>query len=190
QEEAEQPHCPVTENIAAKEQASINDQQSALPEDRDEKGKADDSPSQSRKEARELSAAAQAVNGDGAALDPRHDPGDEEDRDQGNGLADERCLDGYFGLRGLWSMRIDLVGDEACGEKKGCEETDEDEQSPAGAESVPPNENLVERRRRNGCAGLGRDQRWIGIQRWVGIQWASSCFANRLRFSAFQRIAA
>ena len=52
QEEAEQPDCSVTENVAAKEQAAVNDEESGFPEGQDKEGKTGDSPGQAGKEAR------------------------------------------------------------------------------------------------------------------------------------------
>jgi len=89
------------------------------------------SPSQAGKEVRELTAVAEAVDGVGAALDPRHDPGDEKDQEELHGLADEQeawrghCV--RDGLRGLWSSRVESVADEVYAEGHGSEESDEDE---------------------------------------------------------------
>src|SRR5208282_3883819 len=54
QKEAEQPDRSVTENIAAKEQAAVDDEQACLPEGQDEQGKADDSPCESGEKVRNL----------------------------------------------------------------------------------------------------------------------------------------
>src|SRR5208283_3738818 len=86
QEKAEQPDCSVTENVAAKEQAAVNHQEASLPEGQDEERETGDSPGQAGEEVRELAAAAEAVDGVGASLDLRHDPGDEQDRQEWYGL--------------------------------------------------------------------------------------------------------
>src|ERR1035437_10153912 len=104
QEKAEQPRGPVTKNIAAKEQAAVDDEQTGLPEAQNEKGKTDHSPGESGEKVRNLTVVAKAIDGVGTALDLRHDPGDEEDDDQGDGLIDESRLEGYLRhvLRGIW----------------------------------------------------------------------------------------
>src|SRR5208282_777117 len=61
QKEADQPDRSVTENIAAKEQAAVDDEQACLPEGQDEQGKADDSPCESGEKVRNLTAAAKAA---------------------------------------------------------------------------------------------------------------------------------
>src|SRR5208283_1845775 len=182
QKEADQPDRSVTENIAAKAQAAVDDEQACLPEGQDEQGKADDSPYESGEKARNLTAAAKAIDRVGTALDLRHDPGSKQDREEGDGFVEEHQLDGH--VRGdlldvwsmVWSMRVDPAGDPLCSEENNCEDSDEDEQAPASAESVPPDENLLENRRRSGCDRFGGDRCCAGIQRFVLIQWASSCF--------------
>ncbi len=118
--EAEQPDGSVAENIAAKEQAAVDDEESGFPEGQDEERETGDSPTQAGQEVRELAAAAQAVDGVGAALDLRHDPGDDEYQEELNRLAGKQeagrghCVRGA--LRGRWSGREKLVDDEVCAE--------------------------------------------------------------------------
>lgn len=146
QEKAEQPHCPVTEYIAAKEEAAVDHEQSRLPQGQHKKGKTDDSPAESGEKVRNLTAAAQAVDGVGTALDLRHDPGDEEDRDQGDRLVEEHQHDRHVrgDLLDVWSLRVDLAADEVCSGENNCEHSDEDEQAPASAEAVFADEDLAE----------------------------------------------
>ncbi len=113
QQEAEQPDCSVTENVAAKDQAAVDDQQSGLPQRQDEQRKASHSPSQAGEEMRQLAAAAEAVNGVGAALNLRHDPGNENGHEERNRLGDVPEAWGYLG-RGrsrLWRRWVELVPD-------------------------------------------------------------------------------
>src|ERR1035441_398556 len=121
QEKAEQPRGPVTKNIAAKEQAAVDDEQTGLPEAQNEEGKTDHSPGESGEKVCNLTAAAKTIDGVGTALDLRHDPGDEEHDEQEKGLIDERRLEGYLRhvLRGIWIIWVDLVGDEVRRDKNG-----------------------------------------------------------------------
>src|ERR1039457_5664463 len=121
QKEAEQPRGPVTKNIAAKEQATVDDEQTGLPQAQNEEGKTDHSPGESGEKVCNLTAAAKTIDGVGTALDLRHDPGDEEHDEQEKGLIDERRLEGYLRhvLRGIWIIWVDLVGDEVRRDKNG-----------------------------------------------------------------------
>src|ERR1017187_4637182 len=121
QKEAEQPHAPATKNIAAKEQATVDDEQTGLPEAQNEEGKTDHSPGESGEKVCNLTAAAKTIDGVGTALDLRHDPGDEEHDEQEKGLIDERRLEGYLRhvLRGIWIRWVDLVADEVRRDKNG-----------------------------------------------------------------------
>src|ERR1017187_201440 len=121
QEKAEQPRGPVTKNIAAKEQAAVDDEQTGLPEAQNEEGKTDHSPGESGEKVCNLTAAAKTIDGVGTALDLRHDPGDEEHDEQEKGLIDERRLEGYLRhvLRGIWIIWVDLVADEVRRDKNG-----------------------------------------------------------------------
>ena len=115
QEEAEQPDGSVAENVAAKEQATVDHQESRFPEGQDKERKAADAPSQAREEVPHFAAVAKAVDGVGAALDLRHDPGYEENYEELDRLADEHeawrahCV--RDGLRGLWNIGEKLVPD-------------------------------------------------------------------------------
>src|SRR5208282_5753819 len=129
QHEGEQPERSVTKSVAAEEQALVNDEVSGLPESEDEQGETGDTPGHASEEVRKPAAAAQAVNGVGASLDLRHDPGDEENGKERNGLPDEfpyghRYLRGS--LRAPGRRRIKLVGDGAYTKEKGSQESDKD----------------------------------------------------------------
>ena len=113
QEEAEQPECSVTENVAAKEQAAVDDEESGFPEGQDEQGETGDSPGQAGEESAELAAAAEAVDGVGASLDLRHDPGDEEHGEGNasainpiNGDISEAAFAAWERRMDLWPMRL------------------------------------------------------------------------------------
>jgi hypothetical protein len=90
QEEAEQPDSSVTEDVAAEEQAGIDDEKASLQECKDEKRETGDSPGKASEEVGEPALIAQAINGGRALFDPRHDPGNEEGCEEGDGLGNER----------------------------------------------------------------------------------------------------
>ena len=146
QEKAEQPHGSIADNVAAKEQAAVDDEKSGLQESQDEHRETDDAPGQASKEVREHSAVTEAVDGVGAALDLRHDPGDEKHDDEGNRLDDDPEQRGHFsaGLHAVRIGRVELMADAISTESKGGEHGDEDEQTPAGTEAVLADEDLAQ----------------------------------------------
>src|SRR5271166_321808 len=113
QKKTEQPDCAVADNVAAKEQAAVDDKESALPKRQNEERQARDSPSQAGEEVLQLAAVAETVDGVGTALDLRHDPGNEKDQEKLSGFADQHegwlthCL--RAGLRRPGSMRKKFV---------------------------------------------------------------------------------
>src|SRR5208282_842912 len=120
-------------------------------------------------EVRELSSAAEAVNGVGALLDLRHDPSDEEGREEEEGFTDQQVWRGGYvrgGPRGFGSRRVELVADDVYTDDEGSHERDEDEEAPTGAETVFAEEDRVTSRRRRGWDGF--------CQRCVMIHGASS----------------
>jgi hypothetical protein len=151
QEEAEQPDCPVTENVAAVEQAVIDDQQSGLPQRDDKQRKTSNTPAQTgQKVLWEFRPAPEAIDRVGAPLDLRHDPGNEEDNQKGDERAAQRTRSGQFrasGLRRLCSGRMEFVTNDVCTEDQGSKKSDENEQAPSRPQSVLPHEDLVEGRR-------------------------------------------
>jgi hypothetical protein len=68
-EEAEQPECSVTENVAGKEQAPVDNEESGFPEGQNEEGKTGDPPGLAGGKVGELAADAEAVYGDRAPFD-------------------------------------------------------------------------------------------------------------------------
>src|SRR3984957_3841714 len=89
-------------------------------------------PSQTSQEVCELSAVAETVDGDGAALDLRHDPGDEDCYEERDGLGDEQKAwrSGLRrGIRGLGNRRMNFVSDDSDAKCDGREDDDEDEQA-------------------------------------------------------------
>ena len=117
---------------------------------------------------RELPPAAKTVDGVWAALDLRHDPGNEKGYEQRDGFEDETALRGYLRSRvgGIWSGRVELAPDGVDGEDQGREKSNEDEQTPAGAEAVSANKNPAESRRR-GWDWLSGRQRGVVMERLV-----------------------
>ena len=159
QEKPEQPDGSVTENVAAKHQAAVKDQESALPEGQDEQRETDNSPGHASEEVLEHATVAEAINRVGTALDLGHDPGDENSNKERNQLGDETEARRYlgWGVR-LWRGWIELVPDTVRAERYGREDSDEDQQAPASAQSVLADEYLVESRR---LRRFGGDQRCI-----------------------------
>src|SRR6185312_11470894 len=99
-EEAEQPERAVVEGVVAVEEDAVDDEQAGLPQDDDEQREADGAPGEAGEEEAGLAASAEAVDGGGAGLDLRHDPGDEDGDEEGNGLDGDHAQ-GREGLRGL-----------------------------------------------------------------------------------------
>ena len=78
---------------------------------------------------RKLVAAAETIDGVGASLDLRHDPGDEEHGKEHDALADEyiRSEHAFRGvLRGFVSMRAESVADNVGADKRPGEKGEED----------------------------------------------------------------
>jgi len=69
---------------------------------------------------------------------------------------------------------MELVADDVYTVQKGNQQSEEDEQAPAGAKAVFADEHFVETRGRRGEHRSGRGRRCIVIQ------WASSCGLNLL----------
>src|SRR6202020_958504 len=124
-----------------------------LPQDEDEHGKEERSPEGSDEEEGQLALAAEAVDTDGAALDAGHDPANEGDDEEGDGLGDdgeERA--------GVWPdgsgcacwQKVDQVGKESGSANEREEENDEDQDAPACSEAVGTDEDTEEGRGRNG----------------------------------------
>jgi len=99
----------------------------------------------------------EAIDGVGTALDPGHDPGDENGYEERNQLGDVPEAWGYLGW-GVGSGRMELVPNAVCAEGYGREDSYEDQQAPAGAQSVFADEYLVESRR---LRRFGGDQRCV-----------------------------
>ena len=100
QKEGEQPNGAVAENVGGKEHASVEDQKSGSPEGQDEKRKAYDPPNQPGEEVRKLPFILEPIHRDRAALDLRHDPGDEKNYEAIKRLDEERHQWGYCGAGG------------------------------------------------------------------------------------------
>src|ERR1019366_2987890 len=110
EEKAAQPDRSETGNVAGMECGPVNNQETRFHQDQYENGKAGYSPGKAGKKARKLVAAAEAVDGVGASLDLRHDPGDKEHGKEHDALADEyvwREHEFRSILRGLVSARVE-----------------------------------------------------------------------------------
>jgi hypothetical protein len=88
------PLCAIAKNIRAEEEAAVEDEEAELPEYKDEWREADKTPGKTSYEARKFANSAKAVDVSGAAFNLRHDPGDEKDPYQGNGLIGEHDKEG------------------------------------------------------------------------------------------------
>ncbi len=139
EEKTEQPKGAVAKDTASKEETSVDDEEAGFSEDEDEERKERRSPGEAGEEAGGLVEAAEAVDSDGAALDLRHDPGDDDDPDE------LKALDGEQKRGSCGSVLVVLQVDQMQREREwGGEENDEEEQAPAGAQAFVAEEDAAQ----------------------------------------------
>src|SRR5208283_4195294 len=126
------------------------------------------SPAQAREEVPQFAVVAETVDGDGAALNLRHYPGNDGSQSEVEGLGDipesGSKLRAWFWR---WS-RVKLLADHSQTEGNRREDGDKDEQAPSGAKTVLAHKNL---------SYGGRVCRWDlgGRRRQIIIQAVFSC---------------